>query len=163
MKQIRGFTLIELMVVVAIMGILLAIAVPNYVEYVRRSQLVEASSILSDLRTRLEQRYQDNRTYGTAGAPVPPTGWLGSCGIAAPDPSSIKYFGFTCAAKPPSVGAADQDYVLTANGNAATKVAGFSYTLDQTNLRQTTNYPAGFASIAKPANCWITSKGASTC
>ena len=59
----RGFTLIELMVTVAIIAVLAAIAVPNYRDYVTRGKLVEASAGLSDARVKMEQYFQDNRTY----------------------------------------------------------------------------------------------------
>ena len=66
-----GFTLIEVMIVVAIIAILAAIAIPNYTAYVQRSRLTEATSKLSDLRTKMEVFFQDNRSYGTSGCGVP--------------------------------------------------------------------------------------------
>ena len=62
-----GFTLIEVMIVVAIVAILAAVALPAYGDYVRRGQLPEAFSGMADLRVKLEQYYQDNRSYGTSG------------------------------------------------------------------------------------------------
>ncbi len=56
-----GFTLIEVMITVAVIAILAAVALPNYIEYVTRSKLVEAKTNLSDMRTRLEQYFLDNR------------------------------------------------------------------------------------------------------
>ncbi len=65
----RGFTLIEVMITVAVIAILAAVALPNYIEYVTRSKLVEAKTNLSDMRTRLEQYFLDNRAYpGTCAA-----------------------------------------------------------------------------------------------
>lgn len=64
-----GFTLIELLIVVAIIGILAAIAIPNYSDYVTRGKIAEATSALSDGRIRMEQYFQDNRTY--VGGPAP--------------------------------------------------------------------------------------------
>ncbi len=62
-SRIAGFTLIEVMITVAIIAILAAVALPNYIDYVTRSRLVEAKSNLSDMRTRLEQYFLDNRSY----------------------------------------------------------------------------------------------------
>ena len=89
----RGFTLIEVMITVAIVAILSSIALPAYFDYVRRGQLPEAFSNLSDYRVKLEQYYQDNRNYGAAacadvaGAPT----WANF------QPAGAKYFGFGCA------------------------------------------------------------------
>ncbi|GAB2461157.1 type IV pilin protein [Comamonas humi] len=64
-----GFTLIELMITVAIVGILAAIAYPSYAEYVRKSRRAEAQSVLMDIGTRQQQRLLDTRTYAGATPP----------------------------------------------------------------------------------------------
>ena len=56
-KQNKGFTLIELMIVVAIIGILAAIAYPSYQEYVRRTKRTDAQADMMELANRL-QRYK---------------------------------------------------------------------------------------------------------
>ena len=55
MPRSRGFTLIELMIAVAIVAILAAIAIPSYSEYIRRSRITEAISALSGMRVKMEQ------------------------------------------------------------------------------------------------------------
>lgn len=62
MKQ-KGFTLIEVMIAVTIVGILLAIAIPNYSEHVKRSARTEAMTALLDIANKLEQYYVDNHQY----------------------------------------------------------------------------------------------------
>src|SRR5262252_747950 len=62
-SRFGGFTLIEVMITVAVIAILAAVALPSYLDYVTRGNLVEARSNLSDMRTRLEQYFLDNRAY----------------------------------------------------------------------------------------------------
>lgn len=158
MKKHSGFTLIELMVVVVIMSILMAIAVPQYVQYVMRSQMVEASSTLSNLRVQLEQFYQDNRTYDNTAAGVLAVATpINTCGVNQPVANTIKYFAYTCA-----LTNAGQGYTLTATGVATEKTNGFTFTLNEQNLRRTTVAPASWTSAA-PANCWLMSQGATGC
>lgn len=138
-SHIRGFTLIEMMITVAIIGILASIAIPSYQEYVMRGYLVDATNTLSDLRARLEQHYQDNRTYATVGAfPSPCTGIL-----------AAGKFTFAC-----TTGPSPTAYTITATGSAP--VNGFSYTIDQSNT-QTSTTPTAWGGTNKP--CWITRKG----
>lgn len=130
MKAIqRGFTLIELMIVVAIVAILAAVALPAYQDYVRRGLIQEGTAALAQGRVTMEQWFQDNRSY--AGA---------TC------PTNSKNFNFTgCDA------ATATTYTLTATGKGL--VTGFSYTINQSNVRtSTTNWGNG-------ATCWIMRKG----
>lgn len=65
MKKIAGFTLIELMVVIAVVAILAAIAIPSFNEQVRKSRRSQALSALGDLQLRQERWRSNNTTYGT--------------------------------------------------------------------------------------------------
>lgn len=64
-KYMRGITLLELMIVVVIIGILTAIAYPNYREYVTRAKRTEAKAALLQIATNQERFYLQNNTYTT--------------------------------------------------------------------------------------------------
>jgi type IV pilus assembly protein PilE len=141
MKLQDGFTLIELMVVVAIIGILAAVAVPAYSDYVVRSKIPDATSNLASTRVRLEQWFQDNRTYVGFDCTAPSSG-------ASP---ASKYFTFSCTAQTATA------YTLQAQGHDW--MAGFTFTVNESNAQQTTAAPTGWAAAAMPTSCWITKKG----
>lgn len=137
MKTVKGFTLIEVMVVVAIVAILAAIALPSYSEHTRRAKIAEATSQLADLRVRLEQYFMDNRTYQGTGT---------ACGTTMPTATS--YFTLTCNAPTTST------YTITATGTG--DMAGFVYTINDQNVRATTAVPSGWTA---KSNCWVLKKG----
>ena len=138
-----GFTLIEVMIVVAIVAILAAIAVPQYGDYVRRGKIAEATSTLADMRVKLEQYFKDNGTYAGACA----------AGTTAPIPT-IKYFTITC----PTLSLTA--FTVQAAGKAAEGIGGFTYTVDQNNARTSTI--TGVSGWNSSTTCWITKK-AETC
>ena len=143
MKMQKGFTLVELMIVVVIVGILASIGMPAYSNYVLRGKLTEASTELAGMRVKLEQYYQDNRTY------------VGGCaaGTIAPLPSGTKYFTYTC----PTLTASA--FTVTATGVETQGTGDFVFTIDQNNTKQTTDAPADWGTM--PVNCWITKQGES--
>ena len=137
MQAQKGFTLVELMIVVIIVGILAAVAIPAYQDYVVRAKIPDATSALAAKRVQMEQYFQDNRTYvgGTA------------CNA---DATSSRYFTFSCPAA-----ATATTYTLQAVGIGS--MAGFNYTIDDTNTK-TSNITAANWAATNPA-CWITNMG----
>ncbi len=132
-RQQTGFTLIELMIVVAVIGILAAIAIPNYSDYIKRGKAAEATSNLATLRVKMEQYFQDNRTY--IGGACSPT-------------SGAQYFTYTCSVAPTA-----NAYTLKATGIAAQGMANFEFTLNQSNTK-TSKFDGTVGTT-----CWLTKKG----
>jgi len=135
-----GFSLVELMVVLAIAAIIAAFALPAYRDHALRSNLPEVSSSLQLGALRLEQYYQDHRSYSNGT----------ECGITLP---SSERFSFSC-----SVPKDGQSFVLTATGSGA--MAGFAYTIDQQGQTRTTSLPNAWGTA--PLECWVMRRGA-TC
>lgn len=107
----QGFTLIEMMIVVAIIGILAAIAYPSYDEYVKRGNRTEGQAFLSDVAARQERYFSQNNAYITA------TNDRAKLGLSSANSPTSKYT-ITLAAG----AAGDGGYLLTATqGFADTK------------------------------------------
>lgn len=121
----RGFTLIEVMIAVIIIGIIASIAIPSYQKYIIQSRRAEAQAYVSELALRVERERANSSTYQA---------------IACHTQASIDFYTF-CAT--PGVNAATQ-YVITgtATGTQLTQDGACSpLTLDQSGTRL-------------PANCW---------
>lgn len=136
MKSQRGFTLIEIMIVVAIVGILATVAAPMYSSYMARGKVVEAQSSLTSARVTMEQYYQDHRAYNTTGTPCA-AGW----------PAATTYFTYGCV---PTASA----YTITATnvaGQGIGTAGSYVYTINESNTKATTAFPGGKTSL----NTWI--------
>ena len=140
----RGFTLIEVMIVVAIVAILAGVALPSYFDYARRGQLPEAQAALSDFRVKMEQYYQDNRNSGGAKcADVSSPTWATSTPTLTY--GAAQFFGYGCA-----LTNAGQGFTITATGNAG-RAVGHAYTINHSNARTTTQ----FKGSAVTKSCWV--------
>lgn len=143
----QGFTLIEIMVAVAIVAILAAVALPQYKDYVTRSRLADASTGLSTMRAQMERYFQDNRTYADTGNFVSP------CNNATVSARTFGNFVVSCSGTPDGT-----SFLLQAVGNGPAN--GFTYTINQQDVRATTAIPSDWGSTCTTS--WIMKKGA-TC
>ena len=132
MRQTRGFTLIELMVSLAVVAILTAIALPSYNAYVQRSKVPVALDGLSAYATRMEQAFQDAGSYANGTA----------CTVSLP---TVANFTISCA----PTGSGGSGFLATATGSGP--MTGYTYTIDSTGARATTAHPKG-----ANTTCWTT-------
>lgn len=140
----EGFTLIELMVVVAIVAILAGIAYPSYADYVLRGRLADATNLLGATRARMEQYYQDNRTYANVSGAI-----MAPCAAA----QKVRSFSVTCESAPTG-----STYTITARGSDS--ASGFVFTIDQAGRQRTLELPPRWGTVpAGGLGCWITRKG----
>lgn len=145
MKRVSaGFTLVELMVVVAIIGILASVAMPSYQNYSIRGKIPEATSNLAQKQVKMEQFFQDNRTYAGGAA----------CNT---DTGTSRFFDFSCTTAPGTAPNATS-FKIAAIGKGS--MAGFTYTVDQSGTKTTSIVaPAPSSWRATSTSCWITKNG----
>ena len=133
-----GFTLVELMVVVAIVAILAEVALPAYTDYVTRSRIPQATDRLAQMQSQLDGYFVDHPSTGYAGALACST-----------DTTTSSYFTFSaiCGAT-----------TYTAQAVGRGPMAGFTYTVDQA-YNKTTTISANWTGWSGSTSCWITKKG----
>jgi type IV pilus assembly protein PilE len=130
-----GFTLIEFVIVIAIVATLAGIAVPSFADHLRRGRIVEALMRLADHRVRMEQFFLDNRRYDNG---------AGNCGYAAPV-TAADAFALECVVSATG-------YTVTATGLAGKGAQGFVYTIDEADARSTPAVPDGWVASG---SCWV--------
>lgn len=133
----KGFTMIELLIVIAVLGILVGIAVPLYLGERTKAMHTEAKSNLESLRLLEEQFFADNGNYGTDGT-YTYKGTYGTAdggiedllsGFKPGDTNSLK-FSYTLV-----ISNNGTKFIATAKGKTGTPVEGTTFTIDQDNNR----------------------------
>ena len=126
----RGFTLIEIMIVIAIIGIIITIGYPSLTEYVKKGRRAEVAGLLSEQAQILERFYSRTNLY------------TGATGLSAGN----DYYTIT-----PTL--ADQSFLLTATRKAGSAMAGDKcgdFTLTNTGVRSMVNATSGLTT----KDCW---------
>lgn len=135
----RGFTLIELMVVITVLAILAAVAIPNYTAYVTRSKRAGAKTVLLDAAAQLERNYSTNGCYNK--------NTTAACATPATAGNDV-----VIQSRAPAEGR--QAYVVTASfADGAGVITGQVFTLTATPCGTAGNCPAGSETSFTDAEC----------
>lgn len=140
MREMRGFTLLELLIVMVIIGILASIAIPSYMDHVARGKIAQGVEALAEAKVRMEQVFNSQRTYKPGG----------NC------PNMDPYFTdlpFTVAHTPTCT---DTTFTLRITGKATDGMSGYWYSINESGEKAS-------ATPSSSANCWLMSKSQSSC
>ncbi|MBV8621762.1 MAG: prepilin-type N-terminal cleavage/methylation domain-containing protein [Curvibacter sp.] len=148
-KRLYGFTLIELMIALAIVAILAAIALPAYKQQIMKSRRTDAITALMDMAAREERWYSTNNSY--TGYPSPATSLLNlgyastvNGGVLVPSTTNATYLITVTAA-----GSSSYNLTATPQGNQVNDACG-TYSLTQVGAQGNTP-PTG---VTLPSDCW---------
>lgn len=134
----KGFSFIEIMITVLIIGIIGSIAHVSYKDNLLKAEAVTGLALLSNIRIKLEQHFQDNRTYN------------GGCTIIEAIPNDR--YTIECETDPtsPINNESIQKYFIRITSD------NFTYTLDQSNAKNTEKVPSDW--IGVDSSCLVVSK-----
>ncbi|MBT0571734.1 fimbrial assembly protein [Curvibacter sp. CHRR-16] len=130
------------MITVAIVGILAAVALPAYSDYVLRGNIASMTNELLAVRAKMETYYQDNRTYASTSSATAP------CTTTAVSYSKPTYT-IACSS------ITSTTFTATATGSGT--MAGFVYTITQADAK-TSTLPSKWGGTTG-SSCWLTKKG----
>lgn len=141
LASIRGFTLIEVMITVALLALLAAIGYPQYTNHVATGYITEAHADLMDYKNKMESYYQDEKTYRTGTGSV--------CGVQPGAYNTTgKKFAYGCTA-------ADETFTLTATSSLPL-LNGMGFSINNNGAKQT--FKQTTATITQ-ATCWAKHRG----
>lgn len=143
----KGFTLIELMIVVAIIAILAAIAIPAYQDYIIRSQVSEAATLSSGPETAVAEYYQNKGPAATTALAAGSNGVVGVASAASIGGSYVKQV------------SVDAGGIITATMGSGVAGSGFGSKANSKVSGQTLSFSPTFSTGSTSWTCKSTSSG----